>query len=80
MRWTHGGRNVTVHGWHALKRLRFAGVGVRWGAAVDVPDLALLPAILPGVDRCGRSIRCWLSACTTSSCTGCGAQCRPQRS
>jgi uncharacterized protein YbjT (DUF2867 family) len=34
-------------GWQELARVRFAGLGVRWAAACDVPDLALLPERYP---------------------------------
>src|SRR5262249_52280907 len=34
-------------GWQELMRIGFAGAGVRWAAACDVPDLALLPARYP---------------------------------
>lgn len=40
-RWTH------VHGWQDLRRHRIEGLGTRWFAACDVPDLALLPARYP---------------------------------
>jgi hypothetical protein len=33
----------TVYGWQSLRRLRVAGVGARWVARCDVPDLDLLP-------------------------------------
>ena len=33
-----------VHGWQSLRRLRVDGVGTRWLARCDVPDLDLLPA------------------------------------
>ncbi|MES1971512.1 MAG: DUF4166 domain-containing protein [Pseudomonadota bacterium] len=46
-RWTQG------RGWQALRRERFAVAGApalhgRWVALADVPDLDLLPAMLPG--------------------------------
>jgi Saccharopine dehydrogenase NADP binding domain len=39
-----------VWGWMDLRRLRL-DVGNRWGAACDVPDLALLPERYPGVSH-----------------------------
>jgi hypothetical protein len=36
-------------GWQDLRRVRIDGVGARWAAACDVPDLELLPARYPGV-------------------------------
>ena len=41
--WLSGGRWSTAWGWQELRRIRFAGLGVRWAAACDVPDLELLP-------------------------------------
>lgn len=35
-------------GWQDLRRVRIAGVGTRWAAACDVPDLELLPAHYAG--------------------------------
>lgn len=35
-------------GWQDLRRVRIAGVGTRWAAACDVPDLELLPARYEG--------------------------------
>jgi hypothetical protein len=36
-------------GWQDLRRVRIEGIGPRWAAACDVPDLELLPARYPGV-------------------------------
>jgi len=36
-----------VHGWQSLRRLRVAGLGARWVARCDIPDLDLLPARYP---------------------------------
>jgi saccharopine dehydrogenase-like NADP-dependent oxidoreductase len=36
-------------GWQELRRVRIEGVGTRWAAACDVPDLELLPARYPGL-------------------------------
>jgi len=48
-RWRRGGVWTEVHGWQNLTRLRFAGLGNRWAAACDVPDLELFPARYAGV-------------------------------
>lgn len=45
--WTDGGWR-RVWGWMDLRRVAL-DVGARWGAACDVPDLALFPARYPGV-------------------------------
>ena len=42
--WLSGGRWSHAWGWQELMRVSFAGAGVRWAAACDVPDLELLPA------------------------------------
>lgn len=47
-RWTDG-RWTTVHGWQDLRRREIEGVGRRWFAACDVPDIELLPARYPEV-------------------------------
>ncbi|SEJ23826.1 Saccharopine dehydrogenase NADP binding domain-containing protein [Pseudomonas linyingensis] len=39
----------TVYGWHDLRAIRFAGLGTRWGAACDIPDLALFAQRYPTV-------------------------------
>lgn len=36
-----------VYGWHDLRAIHFAGLGTRWGAACDIPDLALFPQRYP---------------------------------
>ncbi len=36
-----------AHGWQSLRRLRVDGVGTRWVARCEVPDLELLPARYP---------------------------------
>ncbi len=48
----HGGAWKRVHGWQGLRRhvFRIPRFG-RWLADCDVPDLALLPARYPGVER-----------------------------
>ena len=48
-RWWSNGAWREVHGWQELRRVRIDGVGTRWAAACDVPDLELLPARYPGV-------------------------------
>jgi hypothetical protein len=48
-KWLHGGSWVDAWGWQELRRIRFAGVGTRWAAACDIPDLELFPARYPGV-------------------------------
>lgn len=48
-RWMNDGRWAEVWGWQELRRLRFAGLGTRWAAACDVPDLQLLPVRYPSV-------------------------------
>lgn len=41
------GRWVTRYGWQDLKKERYPALGVRFGGACDVPDLALLPEYVP---------------------------------
>ena len=41
-----------VHGWQSLRRERFAGVGSRWVARCEVPDVALLPRRHPTLRTC----------------------------
>jgi uncharacterized protein YbjT (DUF2867 family) len=48
-RWLSGGVWTDVWGWQELRRVRFEGLGARWGAACDVPDLELFPQWYPGV-------------------------------
>lgn len=38
------GRWTTAHGWQSLRRVRVPGVGTRWAARCEVPDLSVLPA------------------------------------
>lgn len=47
--WLSGGSWSNAWGWQELRRIRFAGLGTRWAAACDVPDLELLAARYPGV-------------------------------
>lgn len=48
-KWLSKGAWIDAWGWQELRRLRFAGLGTRWAAACDVPDLELLPGRYPGV-------------------------------
>ena len=48
-KWVSRGTWRDAWGWQELKRLRFYGLGPRWGAACDVPDLELIPKIYPEV-------------------------------
>lgn len=48
-KWLRNGTWCDAWGWQELMRMRFAGLGVRWAAACDVPDLALFPQRYPGV-------------------------------
>jgi saccharopine dehydrogenase-like NADP-dependent oxidoreductase len=43
------GRWQEAHGWQDLRVLHFEGLGTRWAAACDVPDLALFPQRYAGV-------------------------------
>lgn len=47
-RW-NGGAWTRQFGWQNLRRFHFESIGKRWGAACDVPDLALFPERYPGV-------------------------------
>ncbi|WPP01702.1 saccharopine dehydrogenase NADP-binding domain-containing protein [Pseudomonas sp. HR96] len=47
-RW-NGGRWARQYGWQDIRRFSFAGLAPRWGAACDVPDLALFPERYPSV-------------------------------
>lgn len=48
-KWLSSGAWTDAWGWQELRRMHFAGLGARWGAACDVPDLALFPEWYPGV-------------------------------
>ena len=48
-KWRSNGAWRDAWGWQELKRLRFYGLGARWAAACDVPDLELFPKRYPGV-------------------------------
>jgi saccharopine dehydrogenase-like NADP-dependent oxidoreductase len=41
-----------VHGWQSLRRVRIDGVGVRWFARCEVPDLGVLPRRYPQLRTC----------------------------
>ncbi len=43
-KWLSGGAWVDAYGWQEMRRIHIDGLGARWAAACDVPDLALLPA------------------------------------
>lgn len=47
--WLVDGTWTRAYGWQELRRLYFTGLGKRWAAACDVPDLDLLPARYVGV-------------------------------
>jgi saccharopine dehydrogenase-like NADP-dependent oxidoreductase len=48
-KWLRNGTWCEAFGWQELIRVRFAGLGARWAAACDIPDLALFPQRYPGV-------------------------------
>ena len=48
-KWRSNGAWRDAWGWQELKRLRFYGLGGRWAAACDVPDLELFPKRYPGM-------------------------------
>jgi len=48
-KWLKEGNWTDAWGWQELRRVRINGLGTRWAAACDVPDLELLPARYPGV-------------------------------
>jgi uncharacterized protein YbjT (DUF2867 family) len=43
-KWLRQGTWADAWGWQELRRFRFAGLGTRWAAACDIPDLELFPA------------------------------------
>lgn len=43
------GRWEQAHGWQNIRTIHFAGLGTRWAATCDVPDLALFPLRYAGV-------------------------------
>ena len=48
-KWLKQGSWIDAWGWQELGRMRIEGIGTRWAAACDVPDLGLLPERYPGV-------------------------------
>ncbi|MCF7222027.1 saccharopine dehydrogenase family protein [Marilutibacter chinensis] len=46
------GERRRVHGWQSLRRLQWPGVGPRWFARCEVPDLDVLPARYPTLKHC----------------------------
>jgi len=46
------GQCRTVHGWQSLRRIVYPGVGARWLARCEVPDLSVLPARYPQLQTC----------------------------
>ena len=48
-KWLRNGAWCDAWGWQELIRVRFAGLGMRWAAACDIPDLALFPQRYHGV-------------------------------
>jgi saccharopine dehydrogenase-like NADP-dependent oxidoreductase len=48
-KWLSGGAWRDAWGWQELRRMRFRGLGARWAAACDVPDLELFPKRYPGM-------------------------------
>lgn len=42
--WWKDGAWQPTHGWQKLRRVHINGVGTRWAAACDIPDLELFPA------------------------------------
>lgn len=49
-KWLHAGKWVNAYGWQEIRRTRIEGLGARWAAACDVPDLELFPRRYPTVD------------------------------
>jgi hypothetical protein len=46
------GRWCAAHGWQSLRRVAFDGVGPRWFARCEVPDLGVLPRRWPQLQTC----------------------------
>src|SRR5258708_6125287 len=70
-KWRSGGAWRDAWGWQELKRMRFYGLGARWAAACDVPDLELFPKRYPGVltmefraslESTAQQLALWLAA------------------
>jgi hypothetical protein len=49
LKWLRDGQWRNAWGWQELTRVDIAGLGGRWAAACDIPDLDLFPARYPGV-------------------------------
>ena len=49
MKWMRDGQWSNVWGWQELARVDIVGLGKRWAAACDIPDLDLFPVRYPGV-------------------------------
>jgi saccharopine dehydrogenase-like NADP-dependent oxidoreductase len=47
--WRKDGSWQAAYGWQELQRVRIDGLGTRWAAACDIPDLELFPARYPTV-------------------------------
>lgn len=43
------GEAVIAHGWQGLQRHYFPGIGGRWVSTCDVPDLTILPRLIPSL-------------------------------
>lgn len=48
-KWLKEGNWTDAWGWQEMRRVHIDGLGTRWAAACDVPDLELLPARYPEV-------------------------------
>ncbi len=46
------GRWRNVHGWQSLRRVRIDGLGTRWLARFEAPDLGVLPQRYPALQTC----------------------------
>lgn len=46
------GRDTTAYGWQSLRKVHFDGVGPRWFARCEVPDLDVLPEVFPSLQTC----------------------------
>jgi len=53
LKWLRDGQWRNAWGWQELTRVDVAGLGGRWAAACDIPDLDLFPARYPGVRTVG---------------------------
>lgn len=48
-KWLEDGSWQLAYGWQELRRVKLAGMNIRWAAACDVPDLQVLPTRYPTV-------------------------------